>query len=637
MYNQKILHKTASITHSHSSNISISKHLQIDSDLNCFITIDAKEHRIVDLLLNKSIDSVLSVIHKSNKKDIYNDFSFLLDDINSFLKKLSEDSEEDINMIIWVLHKKTFYFSKIWQASAYLIQKDNVVEISDFLEKDTHFSYVSNGNISIGEYIVLSNIRLFDYLTVSDLLDWARSGDIWLLEENIKSIISGENTDLSIDFTMFKFGDLIQNREELEDKLAGVKNTFYKLWDQKIIKRMLAYYSLGLDKLNKQNKVIKSSIFFLGILVSFGLLYIIIHSVISTSYDNVANSEDKTKLIEARDYISLASENLNNPEIYDLNLNKAKVLLEEVKLEWKFLKDIEELEWSMSIINKQFNGVEVFESSSTNQLYNLKEWDKIIKILGNANKLYLVWENYIRWPLLPWSDLENQVFDDIWENKFIDSSFGNNSIFSITWDYKVVEFLNWNYKFVDTVSQEKWEKSKIIESYNGNIYLLSDDSKQIMKHKPMSDGYTPGEGFLKNEDAKKNIYDIAIDWWIYILNDDLTILKAFWVPYRLESIIINKLPNNYDLEDRSSNIEIIARNDLNYVYIFMNNKLWILEPNSRSYKDVKNLTYLGQIEWKNEKIENLYVKQDWEIIIQNKTGIYKLNFDVTDGKVFVRN
>jgi hypothetical protein len=72
----------------------------------------------------------------------------------------------------------------------------------------------------------------------------------------------------------------------------------------------------------------------------------------------------------------------------------------------------------------------------------------------------------------------------------------------------------------------------------------------------------------------------------------LSLVKFFRSPkYRLESIVINKLPKNYVLENNSA-VKIFTRPNLSYVYLLLNNKIWIFEPNTRISADTKSLTYL---------------------------------------------
>jgi hypothetical protein len=62
----------------------------------------------------------------------------------------------------------------------------------------------------------------------------------------------------------------------------------------------------------------------------------------------------------------------------------------------------------------------------------------------------------------------------------------------------------------------------------------------------------------------------------------------------------------------------------------LNNKIYISEPNSRISQNTKSLRYLGQIEWVNNKIIDFYVKHDWELLILNKTWMYKIKVEIDD-------
>jgi len=114
-------------------------------------------------------------------------------------------------------------------------------------------------------------------------------------------------------------------------------------------------------------------------------------------------------------------------------------------------------------------------------------------------------------------------------------------------------------------------------------------------------------------------------------------IKAFNSPkYRLESLLINKLPKNYQIENTSAPIKLKTRGELSYVYLFLNEKIWVFKPNSTNYQDTKNLTYIGQIEGKMYDIKDFYVHRDGEIYILNENGIYQLNFEVSDNKLIIR-
>jgi hypothetical protein len=74
-------------------------------------------------------------------------------------------------------------------------------------------------------------------------------------------------------------------------------------------------------------------------------------------------------LIEARDYLRLANENIGNSEAFDLNIKKAEELALKVKDESLYLNDVSSVLDDISIVKKQFNGIETFETSTTNLVF----------------------------------------------------------------------------------------------------------------------------------------------------------------------------------------------------------------------------------------------------------------------------
>jgi hypothetical protein len=55
--------------------------------------------------------------------------------------------------------------------------------------------------------------------------------------------------------------------------------------------------------------------------------------------------------------------------------------------------------------------------------------------------------------------------------------------------------------------------------------------------------------------------------------------------------MLNNLPSNYNIE-LDEKVIIKANINLNYVYILLNNKIWVFNPNTKRYQDTKSLTYV---------------------------------------------
>jgi len=114
-------------------------------------------------------------------------------------------------------------------------------------------------------------------------------------------------------------------------------------------------------------------------------------------------------------------------------------------------------------------------------------------------------------------------------------------------------------------------------------------------HRKNTGSYDSGIGYRTQEDSNSigTILDIAIDGGIYILKEDGSMLKLFKSPeYRLESLSLNNLPENYNMpQSKTPNPEIIAAQNLKYVYMLLDNRVYIFEPNSPRFQDTKSLNY----------------------------------------------
>ncbi|PIE85085.1 hypothetical protein CSA08_04040 [Candidatus Gracilibacteria bacterium] len=620
-------------------NIIINRNISLDEGLECFLLISSSDLTLADNVLNKILDLI---IDKIGKEDSYSDFSLALQNINSFLKQWNKDLEKElkINIIIGLLDENTFLFSEIGKVSCYLIKNNNeLLEVTDKKYNKKQFGFISSGELSEGEIIVMGTHKLLNYLSNSDFLDGARLDTLEAFNENIVDILNSEIIEKNLGITSIKYksNGVLNNKSS---KFLFIKEFFIKLLDNNFSKKIIASYFVLKDKISKKSKTIKNIIFILGIIISFFLLYSIILNIVGNNSYMEKKVEYTKDLEKAKSYVVVASENINNPDLFNLNINNAEKIIETIKKEKLFLNDLNKMKDDISILKKQFNGVEIFEENSNNKVF-VGEIPGAVKILKKDKKLYVIGKNGVY--LLDQENLKMQpyIFEklDIDEEYFIDATVLVSDIILLTNKSKIVKFNKGYFNFVDVKGQKVWQNSKNIESYGRNIYLLGQENNQIYKHSKSGARFNSALNYLKDEDVKNigNIRSIAIDGGIYILKNDLSMLKFFASPkYRIEKLILNKLPKNYNVEV-DNNIEIKTRANLNYVYMLLNNKIFIFKPNRKVYNDVKSLMYLGQIEGKSYKIIDFYPSHDGEIIVLNESGLYKLNFDVDeDDKIILR-
>lgn len=614
--------------------------VNLDKELDCVILLSVKDQKLKDLLYNKILDALIDRVHPKN---VYKDFSSALENINAFLSNWKVDNEKVrwLHAIIGIYHGKSFLFSTVWKASCLLYNSHgDVIEVTDKADDPKDFSFISSGDIAYGEVLIVSTLRILDILSKDDIKDGLEFGDIERSGNNIEHILLHEHSGKNVWFVSLQKQVKVESSQNAF--LEKISYWFFRLCDNSFIKRAIGYMYHIRDKIDYKSQRSRQALFGIWMLVSVFLLY----SIIGWFFQIASNSQDlewaKQDFIIAQDHIAKASENMNDADAFMLHIEAAEEIIWELEKEQLFLHDVEKLKGNVSILQKQFNGIESFETKAENTLFSFQESQKIVKVLSVSNKVYVVHDRSITGPILQWSDVENFVFEELSENdSFIDAAVYDSNIVLMTQMGKVVNFAKNNYySYVDVSDQETWEKSPLIASYGANLYLLSENRKQILRHKKIANGYDAWTNYLKDEDAQNiwNILSIAIDGGIYILKDDGSVVKLFRSPeYRLEGIVLNNLPKNYDFSKESSHIPSIrARANLSYVYMLYDNKVLVFKPNTIRYQDVKSLNYLGQIEGKDIVIEDFYVDNDGEVFVASQGWVFKLEFDIWEEDIIVK-
>lgn len=328
---------------------------------------------------------------------------------------------------------------------------------------------------------------------------------------------------------------------------------------------------------------------------------------------------------------------MGNREVFNTNIKKAEDIIFEVRKKQVFLNDVKKLLGDISILKKQMNGVESFDPKTSASEYlfegNTFEVNAVFEI---SKKLYFVGKTSLIGPYVKGGEVKKYTYPDGEEALSSDVN-PDGYVYIFTKTNRLLRFYKGEFTYVNVEGQKTWENGKMIKFFNSNLYVLREDGKQVYKHKPGLNGFASKAEVFQAADTKDHtILTFGIDGGFYILKEDLTIDKIFGLPnYTKRSITINNLPENYTLTDGKAPSFFNAPN-LNYLYLILDNKIWIFEPDNKNYKDVKALKYIGQIEFVEGKINAITVPKDGTIIAATDTGVYSVNFEVSDGKVIVR-
>lgn len=621
-------------------NTILKKNINIDQDLDCCIIISSKDKILAENVLNNAIEHI---IDKISKTDTYNDFGIALENINSYIKSWKIDEENDekkqrLDMVISIINENDFMFSNIGKSSTYLLNTNGeLLELTEKWENKKEFLFISNGSLTNGDIIISSTTNLLKYVTKSDLVDgMVLAHNMEFFWKNIKNILKSEIVNKNILVSSIKY-----KNEFLEEKdsLANVKNFFMKIADLKFSKTVLSHFLRIKDTIDLQSKKTKNMIFLWIITLVIILLYFLVSKIVFVSTKEETKQVAKTAIVEIEEFIQVASQNLANPETFRINIEKAENKIAEVKKENLFKAELEDFTSNINIMKKQFEKIEIFEAKNENVIYS-KNLDGAFDVTKVNKRIYVFTKKWVVWPIV-WDakNVKTYIFNDLQENEyFTDYAVIKDNIFLLTNTSKIVRFTsNGRFSFMNVSGQTKWEDMKSIDAYSANIYSLWKDN-QIYRHRALNNAFGAKRPYLKDSDKKEiwKIKDIAIDWGFYIVKDNLEVVKFFSSPYRIESLFLNNLPRWKYKQEKDTKFRIQAGYNLNYVFMLLNNKIWVFKTNSNDFRNTTSLTYLWQVEWSKNKIIDFYVESDKKIIVLNKTGLYTLNFEVSDNKIVLR-
>ena len=608
-----------------------------DEKLGSFI-----ESTIIDLILTNSV---------AIESDSYTHFGFLLERLNKYFKEIEKESDfSSLSIFIGIVQGSTLHFSILKNAFSYLLKEEKIINIAEGMgmnEKVPQFSYISSGAIGPDDTLCISNTNLLDYLTHDDMFEMSDK-NIYSEEESghiIENLLTREihetSTDLILLFNpekIMKSSAFTWDTTALEKIYSTVKQKGVSL-SQSLKKNEQVVRLTGEIKkrVDFNNKYVRSGSFGLGVVVCISLLYLILGAIFTQKANTTIPEEYKNKLIEAQLIIEKSNKDMGNRDAFNTNIKKAEDIIFEVRKKQVFLNDVKKLLADISILKKQMNGVESFDpkTSSSEYLFEGNNFS-VNGIFEVSKKLYFVGKTSLIGPYVKGGEVKKYNYPDGEEAISSDVS-PDGYVYVFTKTGRLLRFYKGEFSYVSVEGQKTWEKGKAIKFFNSNLYVLAEDGKQLYKHKPGVNGFSSKTEVFEAADTKNHtILAFGIDGGFYILKEDLTIDKIFGLPnYNKRSIRINNLPENYTLDDNKTPSFFNAPN-LNYLYLVLGNKIWVFEPDTKNYKDIKAIKYIGQIEFVEGKIGAITVPKDGTIIAATDAGVYTVNFEVSDGKVIVR-
>lgn len=351
-------------------NIVRSHVFELGDELDGVILVSTKDERLDELLYNKILDALLDNVHPKN---VYKDFQSILENINAFLENWARSTPDmkKIHALIGVYHKKTFYFSTIGRASCSLYNSNkDVVEVTDPNDTPKNFSFISSGEIVHGEILVLSSYRILDILAKDDISDGIESSHtLQEARETIEYLLTKENIGKNIGLALVKKNVVEEKESIFSNILPKVQHYVFKGLDNSFTKSLLSRIYTAKDIILTKSKQTQQILFVGGFIASIFVLYFILSQFLNLASSGISTGQAKKDLFLAQSTIQEASENINNSDAFILKTETATALLQSLEEKNLFQNDTKTLREELSVLQKQFNGIELFESNEQNTLH----------------------------------------------------------------------------------------------------------------------------------------------------------------------------------------------------------------------------------------------------------------------------
>ncbi|MDD4530894.1 MAG: hypothetical protein PHO80_05100, partial [Candidatus Gracilibacteria bacterium] len=481
--------------------------ISIGPSLEALIQINFSDKGILNILENKIVDTILTFIGKNDT--IYNSFSVILKQINKELLKVSGEFDlNKLNIFLGIIENDKLYFSALGSYQSYLVKGDKIENITEGAKQEgIEFSYVLSGELASKNQIFLSNVDLLSYLTKDDLIEISNLSKNTEKLETINNFLIRDISDKSFDIVVLESGATSQIKETKFEKyskyIGYVKNMIESEKTKKIVEnlkenekivKLKGIFKIQIEKIleiTRKNKKLRVGLFTSGILVSILLLYLIISGIIFKNGQGGDVPEVyKNKLIEAKQIIESTKGDVGNKEAFDKNIKKAEDIIFEVRDKQFFLTDINKMLGDISTLKKQVNGIESIELKQEHKQYSFKNTNfNLNGIFENTRNLYFIGKESIIGPFVEGVDPKEYKYSD-GEETVSATINGDGYIFILTKSNRILSFYKGNFKYETVEGQKTWEPALKIRNFNGNLYTLATDGKQIYKHKPLVNGFT---------------------------------------------------------------------------------------------------------------------------------------------------
>jgi hypothetical protein len=287
-------------------------------------------------------------------------------------------------------------------------------------------------------------------------------------------------------------------------------------------------------------------------------------------------------------------------------------------------------------MKKEVNDIQTIDISKLNTVMTWPEWTiSPIGIFEYNKKLNLMGENNAILGYARGEQLPKAKPYPTWERGMSSDISDDGSFYIITDGGKVLTQRWDDISYITSNGKNEWNISPILNTFNGNIYLLGSGSQNVLRYKPGINGFSTATSIIS--DLGNTIVDLGIDGGIYALLRDGKVIRYIWGATGWQrNLNINKIPGEYNIGSEEKT-ELFVKPNLSYIYILSGKSIWIFSPDSKRFQDVTAWNYVAQLELQtSEDIRSISIPRDGLIYVVTSGSVHELAFEIADGKIILR-
>ena len=597
------------------------------------LTIEGGKENIISILEDHLLETISSVEWNTSEDDT--DFTFLTENYNRFIRNLEPQDLVDISVVVSLLRNNILTISAIGNATAYLVEGDDITPIAIPESGRFDFHTLTAGEVSRNAAIYISNQDSLEVLGNEFLFEFSAMNSAEF-SEVAKTIFSRE---INIPFHLVRIAHSFKNvpqqpRQRGRGQLDLIKE---KGKDVALKIKELPIWKKAKEKINSvdlgANEKQKYSFLAMGIILIFILIYMLLSAIGGALTTGISGDAFAEKVQQAQTLVEESRKLTGNPDAFTTNMQQAEALLAELRDAQKYLPDAQTIQGDIDALKKEVYGIETIDLTKSESIVPFGESGfRPVATFEVNNKLLLVGKTGIISDYVRGSDLPTiQTYPQ--NDSAIAATINDaGTLYIVSEATRLMTLRQNNVTYVSVTGQGTWELGSKIKSFNGNIYTINAEQNQIYRYRPSANGFSQKTNSLTAQTSAK-ILDIAVDGGFYILTEDGKINRFVSTNDKgVVSLTLNKIPGAWKI-DSGLSTQIVANDKLSYVYIRNGRTIWIFQPNSRQFQDINSLTYIAQVQIQSDSdVVDLSVPRDGQMYISTEKGIFEAQFQVKDGK-----